>query len=190
MRYIGDLDGAYKGKFIGIKLDDPVGEHDGILDGKRYFLCPVNHGIIVTEDRVHLVVSKQTSKYAATKEKMRRYSLPAIANKPVQVTAPRRKTIAAPFKAPSPPTSPKPAKEWSKLSLRRRSATSKGSLSPVDQSNLKCPPQQLLCEECCSSRQKVQMNLSRRSSNATQVSDLVESPQSKVCSYCRDNACM
>ena len=61
VRYIGNLDGSYISSdvFIGIKLDDPVGEHDGILDGKRYFRCPDKHGVIVPRKRVSLVLSRE-----------------------------------------------------------------------------------------------------------------------------------
>lgn len=32
------------GYWVGIKFDEPVGKHDGIVEGKRYFTCPNKYG--------------------------------------------------------------------------------------------------------------------------------------------------
>eukprot|EP00731_Ephydatia_muelleri_P027012 Em0018g1112a len=57
VKYIGDLDSPYlNGKlYVGAKLDDPVGEHDGRHKGKYFFRCPSMHGVIVAAEDVQLL---------------------------------------------------------------------------------------------------------------------------------------
>ena len=35
------------GYWIGIKFDEPVGKHDGLVEGKRYFTCQAKYGAFV-----------------------------------------------------------------------------------------------------------------------------------------------
>jgi len=44
--YSGPVEGL-TGYWIGIKYDEPVGKHDGIVKGKRYFQCPDKYGALV-----------------------------------------------------------------------------------------------------------------------------------------------
>ena len=76
VRYVGDLDSQYTDAklYVGIKLDDPCelvtiialtvlnlamviidGDHDGIVNGKRYFKCSPKHGMLVAIEEVSLV---------------------------------------------------------------------------------------------------------------------------------------
>ncbi|RDW83110.1 putative Alp11 [Coleophoma crateriformis] len=58
--YVGDVDeipgGA--GKWVGIKLDEPVGRNDGSLNGKRYWgeeaETTLKHGVFVRPERVEI----------------------------------------------------------------------------------------------------------------------------------------
>ena len=36
------------------QLDDPVGDCDGVYQGKRYFSCPAGHGVFVTKEQIML----------------------------------------------------------------------------------------------------------------------------------------
>ena len=37
---------------LGVRLDDPMGRHDGIWRGKRYFRCTARHGAFVRRNEV------------------------------------------------------------------------------------------------------------------------------------------
>ncbi|RDD43065.1 hypothetical protein TrispH2_005364 [Trichoplax sp. H2] len=56
VKYVGKLDSAYVDNriYVGLKLDRPVGDTDGVVNGKRYFKSPPNHGKIV---RLYDVIS-------------------------------------------------------------------------------------------------------------------------------------
>ena len=43
-----------EGTWLGIELRKPKGKNDGSVQGKRYFSCPENYGIIVKPSRVSL----------------------------------------------------------------------------------------------------------------------------------------
>ena len=47
--YIGRVAFA-PGRWIGIQLDEPWGDHDGAVGGRRYFTCRPGHGIFVRSD--------------------------------------------------------------------------------------------------------------------------------------------
>lgn len=160
VRYIGDLDGSYisSDHFIGIKLDDPVGEHDGILDGKRYFKCPDKHGVIVPRKRVILVLSRE-AKHAArkgAKGNSKEYSLPSLSNVPAPPPlkrVPLRPTTKKDGKivVPQPPFTP--IKEVTRSPISHRiTRASKPSLAPIPTSYLSCPPEHLLCPDCTAAR--------------------------------------
>ncbi|XP_022080743.1 dynactin subunit 1-like isoform X2 [Acanthaster planci] len=40
------------GKWIGVVLDEPKGKNNGIVQGKKYFSCPDNHGIFVRQSQI------------------------------------------------------------------------------------------------------------------------------------------
>ncbi|KAI8984001.1 CAP Gly-rich domain-containing protein, partial [Mycotypha africana] len=42
------------GKWVGIELDEAVGKNSGVVQGKRYFDCKVNHGVFVRPTNVKL----------------------------------------------------------------------------------------------------------------------------------------
>ncbi|KAI9327973.1 CAP Gly-rich domain-containing protein [Obelidium mucronatum] len=53
VKYVGIFD-PYPGSglWCGIKLHLPLGKHDGIVRGKRYFTCEENHGVFVKSDKI------------------------------------------------------------------------------------------------------------------------------------------
>ncbi|CAH1789280.1 unnamed protein product, partial [Owenia fusiformis] len=80
VRYIGHLENVGKSVnnsiFIGLELDAPVGRHDGILNGKRYFQCAQDHGVFVPiQDVVCLVEHRrQLPKKPSFSKDLRRVS--------------------------------------------------------------------------------------------------------------------
>ncbi|KAJ3329639.1 hypothetical protein HDU76_007506 [Blyttiomyces sp. JEL0837] len=60
VKYVGIFDPyPSSGLWCGIKLDRPLGKHDGVVRGKRYFSCEENHGLFVKIDKVLPVVNAQ-----------------------------------------------------------------------------------------------------------------------------------
>ena len=49
--YVGKLE-PDKGYWVGIKLDEPYGKHDGTHGGKRYFTCDDKYGVFVRGPKV------------------------------------------------------------------------------------------------------------------------------------------
>ena len=45
--------------WYGIELDDPVGRHDGTVQGVRYFAATDNHGVFATESKLQKVHHQQ-----------------------------------------------------------------------------------------------------------------------------------
>ena len=39
-------------RWYGVELDEPVGRHDGTVQGVRYFAANDNHGVFVTESKL------------------------------------------------------------------------------------------------------------------------------------------
>ncbi|XP_033109253.1 CAP-Gly domain-containing linker protein 3-like isoform X2 [Anneissia japonica] len=51
IRFIGPTDFA-EGVWLGVELKTPSGKNDGSVQGKRYFTCKKNHGLLVRPSRV------------------------------------------------------------------------------------------------------------------------------------------
>ncbi|XP_030841615.1 dynactin subunit 1 isoform X2 [Strongylocentrotus purpuratus] len=43
------------GKWIGVALDEPKGKNNGTVQGKKYFTCPDNHGILIRQSQVKIL---------------------------------------------------------------------------------------------------------------------------------------
>ena len=54
---------------IGVKLDDPVGNTNGVVKGKRYFSVSAKHGVLVSKDRIvaNLSTGRQSSSGSTSK---------------------------------------------------------------------------------------------------------------------------
>eukprot|EP00043_Microstomoeca_roanoka_P011055 m.104344 g.104344 ORF g.104344 m.104344 type:complete len:796 (-) comp15075_c1_seq1:852-3239(-) len=65
IRWIGRFDSSFVTSHIhiGVQLDDPIGEHDGILNGKRYFTCPELHGVFVTKYEILFAKGRHDLRY-------------------------------------------------------------------------------------------------------------------------------
>eukprot|EP00042_Codosiga_hollandica_P020763 m.69051 g.69051 ORF g.69051 m.69051 type:complete len:496 (+) comp50031_c0_seq1:561-2048(+) len=63
VRFIGTAS-FDSGLWIGIELRDPIGRHDGIVQGQRYFKCNANYGAMVRANKV-LWKSKSLDTYAS-----------------------------------------------------------------------------------------------------------------------------
>ncbi|EGD77763.1 hypothetical protein PTSG_08852 [Salpingoeca rosetta] len=51
VRFIGETEYS-TGEWVGVELKDPVGKHDGMFRGKRYFTCAKGHGIFARPTQV------------------------------------------------------------------------------------------------------------------------------------------
>lgn len=65
VKYIGKIDSEYIDNriYVGVKLDEPVGNNDGLYKGKRYFTCPPNHGRMVRITSVIAVMPNKSVIY-------------------------------------------------------------------------------------------------------------------------------
>ncbi|CAG8463548.1 1672_t:CDS:2 [Acaulospora morrowiae] len=51
VKYVGET--KFKpGYWIGIQYDEPIGKHDGLVQGERYFSCPDKYGAFVRPNKV------------------------------------------------------------------------------------------------------------------------------------------
>ncbi|KAJ8442565.1 hypothetical protein Cgig2_026507 [Carnegiea gigantea] len=54
VKYVGRAENLGPGFWVGIQYDEPLGKHDGLVKGTRYFNCPPNHGGMVRPDKVQV----------------------------------------------------------------------------------------------------------------------------------------
>ncbi|WOG81971.1 hypothetical protein DCAR_0101130 [Daucus carota subsp. sativus] len=52
IKFVGQAEALGPGFWVGIQYDEPLGKHDGVVKGKRYFSCPPRHGAIMRPDKV------------------------------------------------------------------------------------------------------------------------------------------
>lgn len=43
------------GKWIGVELDEAKGKNNGLIQGKAYFQCPDNHGLMVRPNQLQVL---------------------------------------------------------------------------------------------------------------------------------------
>ena len=53
VRYLGTTTWDGGNTWAGVELDEALGKHDGMAEGKRYFTCPQGHGSMVPIAFVH-----------------------------------------------------------------------------------------------------------------------------------------
>ncbi|KAI3968533.1 hypothetical protein MKX01_007843 [Papaver californicum] len=52
VKFVGRAENIAPGFWIGVQYDEPLGKHDGMVRGKRYFTCPSLHGAMVRPEKV------------------------------------------------------------------------------------------------------------------------------------------
>lgn len=52
VKYVGQAENLGPGFWIGVQYDEPLGKHDGMVKGTRYFECPPQHGSMMRPDKV------------------------------------------------------------------------------------------------------------------------------------------
>ncbi|WRX25146.1 Ubiquitin-like domain - like 10 [Theobroma cacao] len=52
VKYVGQAEALGPGFWIGVQYDEPLGKHDGVVKGTRYFQCPPLCGAMVRPDKV------------------------------------------------------------------------------------------------------------------------------------------
>ncbi|KAJ4701122.1 tubulin folding cofactor B [Melia azedarach] len=52
IKYVGQAESIAPGFWVGVQYDEPLGKHDGIVKGVRYFECPPLHGAMVRPEKV------------------------------------------------------------------------------------------------------------------------------------------
>ncbi|GAV91456.1 CAP_GLY domain-containing protein [Cephalotus follicularis] len=52
VKYVGRAESLAPGFWVGVQYDEPLGKHDGMVKGTRYFECPPLHGGMVRPDKL------------------------------------------------------------------------------------------------------------------------------------------
>lgn len=52
IKFVGQAENLGPGFWVGVQYDEPLGKHDGMVKGTRYFNCPPSHGAMVRPDKV------------------------------------------------------------------------------------------------------------------------------------------
>lgn len=54
VKFVGKVDTLAAGYWVGVQYDEPVGKHDGVVKGKRFFTCPPGHGAMLRPEKVKI----------------------------------------------------------------------------------------------------------------------------------------
>ncbi|XP_013413286.1 uncharacterized protein LOC106175708 [Lingula anatina] len=75
VKFIGHVDREYADQklYAGIRLDEAVGDTDGLFKGKRYFYVPANHGKLVRLLNVVSVLNTKMSSYKKVEDSVYEY---------------------------------------------------------------------------------------------------------------------
>uniref|UniRef100_A0A2P2IX45 Uncharacterized protein MANES_09G007200 n=1 Tax=Rhizophora mucronata TaxID=61149 RepID=A0A2P2IX45_RHIMU len=52
VKYVGQAESLAPGFWVGVQYDEPLGKHDGMVKGIRYFECPLLYGGMIRPDKV------------------------------------------------------------------------------------------------------------------------------------------
>ncbi|KAL1333110.1 hypothetical protein HN51_061870 [Arachis hypogaea] len=52
VKFVGRAEPLGPGFWVGVQYDEPLGKHDGMVKGVRYFQCPPSHGGMVKPEKV------------------------------------------------------------------------------------------------------------------------------------------
>ena len=83
IKYIGKIDSEFVDNqiYVGLKLDEPVGDTDGVVKGKRYFTCPPKHGKVVKISHIVAILPNKSVFYRPVQEDMKRNPYRTLAHK-------------------------------------------------------------------------------------------------------------
>ncbi|GKC56263.1 tubulin-folding cofactor B [Tanacetum coccineum] len=56
VKFVGKAEALGAGFWVGIQYDEPLGKHDGLVKGTRFFECPPLHGAMVRPDKVKVSI--------------------------------------------------------------------------------------------------------------------------------------
>lgn len=59
IRFVGTTS-FQTGKWVGIELEEPQGKNSGVVQGKRYFECRINHGVFVRPSQVKVLLEEES----------------------------------------------------------------------------------------------------------------------------------
>ncbi|KAF7012668.1 hypothetical protein CFC21_026835 [Triticum aestivum] len=52
VKFVAKAEALGRGFWVGVQYDEPLGKHDGMVKGVRFFECPQGHGAIVRPEKV------------------------------------------------------------------------------------------------------------------------------------------
>jgi len=52
VKFVGKAEALGRGFWVGVQYDEPLGKHDGMVKGVRFFDCPQGHRVIVRPEKV------------------------------------------------------------------------------------------------------------------------------------------
>lgn len=64
VKFIGFVEGNQKDVYIGLRMDEEVGNTDGTVEGKRYFRCEKNRGKFINLDDIVKVLESKTTHHS------------------------------------------------------------------------------------------------------------------------------
>ncbi|XP_014675205.1 PREDICTED: dynactin subunit 1-like [Priapulus caudatus] len=104
------------GKWIGVALDVRKGKNNGVVQGKKYFTCPENHGIFVRQSQLNVLNGSEAPSPAASEGDLSKSLESSQELKPKSAAATPDRPSKIPSKGSSPsPKDVKPSREAKSL---------------------------------------------------------------------------
>ena len=63
IKYIGKVSGMGNGYWVGLQLDDALGNSDGKKNGQEYFTCPENYGLFLRPKEIEVGEYKKEEEF-------------------------------------------------------------------------------------------------------------------------------
>ncbi|KAI8061430.1 dynein associated protein-domain-containing protein [Gongronella butleri] len=103
IRFVGTTS-FQTGKWMGIELDEPLGKNSGVVQGKRYFECRMNHGVFVRPSQVHAMErtqSQESYQSSTSSSPVSRFAPPAPVDTQVRTPSPSSTLLPSRIGSPS-----------------------------------------------------------------------------------------